>query len=262
MSGWAGLLRKEFRQQRWSMIGWIAIEVVILFAIFNLSNRMESDWKVLLIMFFAFVLMAQSLLFAAYLFASLIKEGKRMNMWLHNPHSGYSLLFIKIIQVMIFMLISMAIGYIGFVYPFHDVLGHFDVHIARADFARYGLTLFFWLASASVSFGIWLMFFWVLYRVLLTRIGKWAMVVSIALFLVGQSALDFLGKTVLFSWLTEWGEVKIWPSSGEFMVDSENIEIDVDSMEMLFIGEYIFSFVILLILFFLSGWLIDKKVEV
>lgn len=263
MNAWMGEWGKDFRQQRLMIIVWLAIELMFFVATYSLADRFKGVQEVMLILFLLLIIAFHGLFCAAFLFDSLHKEKKRLGLWLHNPQSGYSLLSTKVTQTIGFLIVSLAISYVGFVFPFHDMLLHFDVDIPRTDFARYGIVLFTQLGAASILLGIFVMFFWVLYQVMVSRIGKWAITVNIVLFFGFSVVTEWLEKSALFSWLTEWGGIKIWPSSFNAAVDEEHVQIDIESMDvMLYIGDYVFWLVILLILFLLSGWLIDKKVEV
>lgn len=262
MNAWGGLWRKEFRQHRLSMVVWIAAEIVFFFAIYSLMARFEGTREAMLALFIVLVVLFHIILCAVYLRNSLHQEAKRLNLWLHNPQPGYRLLLSKVVNAIGYLLVSMAISYVVVVFPFHDLLTHLGVSITRSDFARFSGVLFAQLAAFSVFLGIWVMFFWVVYRVMVTRIGKWAVAALIFIILLIGNGLDWFEKTALFSSLTHWGGVAVVPSGLEFTMSEQHVDFEVGHMFTLHAGFYVFWLVILMILFFLSSWLIDKKIEV
>ncbi|WP_283153662.1 hypothetical protein [Guptibacillus hwajinpoensis] len=256
MKNWSGLLRKEFRLSRALLLGVTAFDLLVMIGFFLASARWEVPYLTAII---GGVLTAMHVFFLPlYLLISLNTEGRNLHLWLHNPQSGARLLGAKLLNGLLALLLSIGIvsSLSLLAYNLEPSLIQFPIDNVWL-FGFYFLTV---IITGSVYMGIWLIFYWTLYQVLKTYIGKWALL--LILLIVGFISWfgSWLSGTRLYEVMIDWGYVEL-PSPLNMEVSQQAFELTVSTFPFA-IGNVIFDLITIVLVFIMTCWLLDRKVEV
>ncbi|MDO6657980.1 hypothetical protein [Anaerobacillus sp. 1_MG-2023] len=256
MKNWSGLLRKEFRLSRTLLLGVTAFDLLVMIGFFLASARWEVPYLTAII---GAVLTAMHVFFLPlYLLISLNTEGRNLHLWLHNPQSGARLLGAKLLNGLLALLLS-----IGIISSLSLLAYNLEPSLIQLPIDNVWLFGFYFLTviiTGSVYMGIWLIFYWTLYQVLKTYIGKWALL--LILLIVGFISWfgSWLSGTRLYEVMIEWGYVEL-PSPLNMEVSQQAFELTVSTFPFA-IGNVIFDFITIVLVFMMTCWLLDRKVEV
>lgn len=267
MNPWSGLIKKEFRQMRLVFLLLLGLEIVFFAGSFYISSREvkvfgENVGATVLATYTVLIIGLHVFYLLGYMLASLQQEGKRMNLWLHNPQSGRTLLLAKLLIGLLMLLVSLIVCYLGLLFPFQSVLQSMQAIVTRGEIAELGGLALLHVAIIAVYLAIWAMFLWTLYQVFASRIGKFSIFAIIVFVILVLNGFDLIQQTHLYTLATQWGKLSHLPTSFELNADPENFNMQTGHLVPLYVGNYVFHFAVILMLFFLSSWLVDKKVEV
>ncbi|MNN35652.1 hypothetical protein D3C81_1495070 [compost metagenome] len=104
------------------------------------------------------------------------------------------------------------------------------------------------LISAALS--VWVILLWSLYHALKHRIGRLTWVVLIGSILLSGWIDDNITSSSLYKLVTQWGGMEV--NLPTFPLDPFP----------LYLGEYFYNLIVVIGLFYLSSWIVDRKVEV
>ncbi|MFD0695753.1 hypothetical protein ACFQZT_16840 [Paenibacillus sp. GCM10027628] len=182
------------------------------------------------------------------LFASLRTEASQLHVWLHNPRPAVSLLLSKLTSGLVTMLASLAV-----LYSMAGILLRAKFRLMEeywTDTWSAGWLIFLHAILISVAIGVWVILLWSLYHALKHRIGRLAWVVLIGTVLLSSWIDDIITSSSLYKLVTQWGGMEIYFPT--FSVDPFP----------LYLGEYFYNLIVVIGLFYLSSWIVDRKVEV
>ncbi len=248
MRAWVALFRKDFKLTR--TVFFVGLVINVLLAMLTMYVGMKTDDTLLM-----FIPLVAAVVFHIFyvpimVFISLKAEGNQLHVWLHNPQPASILLLSKLVNGLMMIVISLLMLYVmtGLL-----IIPEFSLIESNwTDVWMAGLLIFPHIILISIIIGVWVMFLWALYRFLKIRIGRWTLLVVIGVvFLSGWIAALF-ESTKLYMLLTQWGSMDI------------QFEFSTFSLEPIpvYAGEYMYTFIFIIGLFFLSAWMIDNKVEV
>lgn len=200
-----------------------------------------------------------------YLFYSLQSERKTLHLWLHNPMSAAALLSAKIFAGLVSMLATLVItgGTSLIALTFSNAL---TIDIQKTMIVEVGFWGAIHIILLAVSLGIGFTFFWIIFLLFTRSFGTFiSFLATFVIFIVVASGLERFSNTKVFEALTKWGEFKL-----ENMITSLNVSVGQANAELfteigqisLYIGTYVYETIFTLFVFFISCWLLDRKVEV
>lgn len=257
MAAWKALLKKELRLGSLTFIVFMAFQLGLMgFGIFGVI-RYGSFHKpdamavvgVLLITFHFFYLLS-------YLVVNAFLEKKTFHLWMHHPLPARSMLAAKLAGGFVYLTLSLMVAglYTWITLKMYsqsvDLFHHIHVYRFAAIFA----VSIYWIAIFS---GIVIIFLWLVFRCLRSRVGKWAWLVMIAGVSAVIYALVKLSQLGWLSFLTHWGRIpdsfmrywfSVFPRSGGLYTD--------------YIGNYVAGLLVMALLYAGSSWLMDHKLEV
>ncbi|MDQ0300054.1 hypothetical protein J2S78_002501 [Salibacterium salarium] len=256
MKSWLALLKKEFLLTRTIFLFGIGL----IFAVLGISYAMQEGYgppvtiygmtdRVMLYSMTAGILM-HFIYLPVYMIISMQKELKTFHLWLHSPQPMYRLISAKMISGVVYMIgslllngaIVLAIAYN--LMPSENIPGYMET----IEFV--GLAGSFIVAQSFYA-GLFVLLFISLYLTLRDILRGWSWLIVIALFVVFIWISDDL---MAAGW--QWAEISINFETGILRPISEMF------LYQFYVGNVLFHFIIMVVIFVISAVLIDRKVEV
>lgn len=240
-----GLLRKEWEMMKGFLIGKYLIAILLLFLLgseVSIYNGLSS------LMVAGLIIIPASVLF------SLNTESNQMQAFLHNPQSAHKLLLAKLIYsafiAAVFMVIlTLSITGMELLWDV-SYLSIFEVfsYVVYISF----LTLVISLYPLAI-----ILFVWTLHQIWRTYLGAGISIIFIVIMMiVAGNIFEVFRQSLLYEKLTQWGSVS-FPINQDQLVD-----IELGFLGHFHLGFYLFYGLIAIILYFISAYLLDRKVEV
>ncbi|MDA8352055.1 MAG: hypothetical protein M0Z65_02450 [Firmicutes bacterium] len=249
MTAWRGLLWKDTRLILPWFLGGLAL--ILLFDVWVTLTVDSPNARFGLSLF---PLFSHFFYYPLYLMITLRVEGKQMHQWLHNPHPAWQLLLSKTGIGFPLMVFSLGVSglYPSFVLITHDF---FQIHSVLDPVSLWmdvGSFLI-GIVGYSLNLGIILLLLWSIYRWLHTWWGKWTWVPLAGGFIAILYGFSQIMKTALYDTLFRWGAT--WPQF-------HSIPESQPSAPGLYTGELLLNMLLLALFFFLSGRILDRRMEV
>ncbi len=256
MKAFSGLLWKDFNISKVWFFGWITIVFVIYLLAFGLGEYFNEPAVVL-----PFVVMLGFFHFAfipVLIYSMLRVEGKTQ-LWLHSPHSGVKLLLSKMVIAFLYSSVSLLIV---------DGLGLLSLSWQKEvlPYLPWKEGIFFNLGvmSSSIYLGCWLIFYWTFYHFLgkFPQVKNFRWLLLVGIFIGYQFLSALMIKVKWFMDIYEGWTINV--SRGFFLSGdpgNSNFEISSEAINIPIIP-FISYFIVMVSVFYLSSWLLDRKVEV
>lgn len=246
MTPWAALFKKDFRLTRTVFFVGLVINFLILFLTLFVDVNTGDNLYLFIPLVVAIVF--HVLYLPILLFISLKSEANQLHLWLHNPQSAAALLLSKVLNGIVMMVISLVV-----LYAMAGSLINSRFSLIEAywtDTWMAGLLIFPHILVISLTIGIWVILLWSLYHALKYRIGRWTWLVLLGTVILPSLISDLIDSSKIYKQLTQWGSLEMnFPT------------FSIDPIPA-YAGEYLYHFIVLIGLFYLSAWIIDRKVEV
>ena len=258
MKPFLGLLKKDgMILQFWYMI-WFVLSVGGMIIAFFFSKKYDEPLVTLPIIVFLFFF--HMYLMPLMMLSMLRMEGKTQ-MWLHNPQSSYQLLFSKLSVVVGYQMISQVLVSLYFLLLYK---WYFNEQILQwfldLNFKHLLLLNGFVLATA-IYFSLWIIFLWTVYHSLskypALKHLRWLVIVLIigAYHFLGYLSQKFGFNDYIYRlWRIDISNNKAYENGFAFDATATSLEIPASII--------IYYVIFCIILFFVSGKLLDRKVEV
>ncbi len=259
MTAFKGLLWKDFHTSKIWFIGWIGIIFLIYFIGLIIGNVVNEPSVVLI---FLIMLGMFHLVVLPVIVTSMLRLEGKTQLWLHSPHNGFMLIIPKLLISLIYSIVSFLLV---------DILGMISLkmspHNSLFEYWPFKEGIFFNLGVTTVSFyfSIWTLFLWALYHALskFPSIKNIRWLVITGFIIVYQSVVAFFMnlkwvQNVFFESFT----VSI-PSGFFFTVGQSEASAGLHTeMIPLPVLPFLFEGLVMIIIFIISCWLLDRKVEV
>lgn len=216
----------------------------------------------LLTMVFLILVLPWTMIFfpAIFMLISVSRELKNTpHLWLHCPQPAWMLLSAKLVVSIVYMLIVLLITSL----LFFGILLYLQVGIP-VDITVLFITavmpyVFLFIIGASIYMAAWGTLMAVASATARNILGRFDWLAAIATFFIGTWGMAKLYATDTFQMLTQWGAFNIsFKAITEMFPAQEFYNYSLQ----IFGGQIIAAVTITLIVFALSAWLIDNKVEV
>lgn len=239
-----GLLIKEWEMMKGFLIGKYVIAIIILLY-FGSNGSMQQG--LVLLMAFGFIIVPATVLF------SLNTEANQMQSFLHNPQPAHRLLLAKLMYSMLIAVVFMGI----------DTLSITGIGIVTGTNLN-TVELFTWLIYISfttilVSFYplAIVLLLWTLHQIWRRYLGGGISIIFVVIvMLVGNQLLTHFRESHLYWEVTQWGSISIPVNLNQLPV------LEFGFLASVPIGTYVFHGLIAIALYFISAYLLDRKVEV
>jgi len=246
MQAWVALFKKDFKLTRSVFLAGLAMNVLMVMLTMYLG--MKTEHNVLMLIPLSVAVVLHVVYVPVMVWISIRIEARQLHLWLHNPNPALTLLFSKLANGILMVMISLLMLYVMsglLVIPGFNVMDIYGADIWKsASFA------FPHIIIVSIMFAVWTLFLWAIFQSLRFRIGRWSWAVVLgAVVIPGWVAAQF-ESTQLYRLMTKWGTATYhFPS---FTIDPIQIHA----------GEYVYNLILIIGLFILTAWIIDNKVEV
>lgn len=263
MNAWSGLMKKEFRLGL-TGVYWAIAAMLLVYGLLTFLTWKFDEGVILFVGSFVIVIL-HTFYLPAYLVVSIYMEKDRMHMWLHNPQSGYSLLLAKFLSGLVFMFLSLLLASLVVIYSGTSLTSIIaEVGLSTKGFFVNGINVVIHVIGLSLYYAVWGVFLWTISLLLRKYLGKLQWLVFIPLIIIVFSILLKWESSALFSKLTNWGAIPlekfIYPIV--YGTGIGEITIEGSAANAVYIGTYAYYTITILIIFFIAGWIIDRKVEV
>ncbi|MFT8322902.1 MAG: hypothetical protein ABF649_18695 [Bacillus sp. (in: firmicutes)] len=254
MNAFKGLLKKDLKLSKTVFYTFLIMMAIVIAAGIGFSGYYKSFDIVAAISLG--LVMVQFMYFPISIFTTLRIEGKTQ-LWLHNPNSSTLLLFSKLLSSLIFAVLSLVITIIiaSICLPMTEQL---KLSITSADILCMGI-VFLWF---STYISIWVVFYWVVYHSLakITWMKKIRWLLLIIFWNVWSGFTYLLDKLSFIKELKQMSIIKLGKAF-QFQTSNSSFSAGMESTEisLAVIGGYL---CVAIILFLISSWLLDRKVEV
>lgn len=246
MRAWVALLRKDFKLTR--TVFFVGLVINLMIVMLTLYMGMKSDHTLLIFLPLVVAIVFHVLYVPIIVFISLKTEANQLHLWLHNPKPASTLLITKIVNGLMMLVISLLMLYVMsglLIIPKFNLIEAYwtDTWIS-------GLIIFLHIIVISIIIGVWVLFLWALYQSLKFVIGRWSWLVVIGAIIIPSWINALFESTKLYSLVTKWGSITYdFPSFSTNPIQT-------------YAGEYLYTFIFIIGLYFLSAWIVDNKVEV
>ncbi|AIF65423.1 hypothetical protein [Terribacillus saccharophilus] len=261
MKAWLALVKKEFRIGLPIMLLAVVLFLVGLVIVTATTYKFGYAWDAVGIIGLAWG-GGHFFFMAIYMLYSLGVERKRLHLWLHNPMHASGLLAAKLVTGTVYMIISLLIvsiaAYVGglnFV-PFSD-----------GTWFKVGMIAFVHVVSLSIDFSIYVILAYIVFLLLVRYMPTFlsGAVVFIGWWLFAYLYFGLFSQSKFYAAITEWGKIDLGfiANSLQFDISTKEALINMQGEQLtVYAGYYIIELIIILIIYFIASWLLDKKVEV
>ncbi|GAB3047372.1 hypothetical protein [Virgibacillus ainsalahensis] len=248
------LYRKEWKIMRGIFIGPFVVTILII-SISNLTNVQDIINLLLSIMAFGFVILPLAVLF------SLNTEAIQLELFLHNPQSIHQLLFVKFLNGVIF-----AFSYL-FILSFFVIGINMVWEVYSINWFLLFILLLFTstqMIMISIFPTIVILLFWTLHQLWRTHLRGLSIIAVFVLLILSFQLMSLFWNSALYDLLTKWGSFSLPFDSyqvSELTVTSGLFHFS--GLEgTVFLGTYVFYGIFTAVLYLVSAYMLDRKVEV
>ena len=269
MNAWWHLLHKEYRMTRASALLALAILLIGGLWLVYLSSRYNIG---MIIVPAPFLLVFLLFYPAIYILKSLQWEWKvTPHLWLHCPQPAWMLLSSKLavalLQMLAIMLIAAALLLLGFsISPIPEDVGGITFSSLLPLIIEVGFYAAVFTFAVSIYIGAWATLISVVNAVAGKILGRFRWLAGAAVFVVAVAGFGQLQETRLYELLTRWGPIHIRLQNLPEIFDFEtHLSVHAGAhmaVGQLYAGAILFYLLLTAVLYALSAWLIDHKVEV
>ncbi|OZU88522.1 hypothetical protein CIL03_09455 [Virgibacillus indicus] len=251
-----GLYFKEWKMMKGFFIGPFVI-TIILILLLNVTNDAPIINTISGLMAFGYIILPAAVIF------SLNSEVNHLELFLHNPQSVHLLLIVKFLNGILcaftfLVVLSLSLVSIDMIWE--------SSSLTVLEMFSYLLLIMAQMIIVSIYPAVILFFFWTLHQIWRTYIGGLSIFAVVALLIFSIQMMSLFRTTAIYKALTDWGAVSISVNSGysgEFLALSFGMfQFNGDLQSIIHLGPYVFYGIITVLLYFISAYLLDRKVEV
>ncbi|SFG28447.1 hypothetical protein SAMN05660649_01270 [Desulfotomaculum arcticum] len=198
---------------------------------------------------------------ATYMFSSLKDEWERTShLWLNTSQPGWMLLSAKLASGIINLLVLFGVTCFFTLWITRVELNNLaqldflNIDLVWAMINQYGWFIAVLVILGSIYTGLWAMMISVGMAASKSIISKGRFFVGLAIFLIPTWGMGFLQGTTVYDRLVRWGAI--------YLPQTPIAEFGHMHFHSFYTGEILFYAIIMAALLFISGWLLDHKVEV
>jgi hypothetical protein len=265
MNAWLHLVKKEFRLGLSAFLTPIVTFLILTGIAAYLGYRYGFVWEAV-VAASLFATGFQVFYLVYYMLNSLQTERKKLHLWIHSTMPGYGLLLAKLVAGFISMILTLFVTGTTLLIAINQSAA-ISEQLQMVNKASAGLVGGSHLLLFSLYFGVWIIFYWFIFMLLNRNLGTFlSFLATLAVFVAVTTIYNWFQDSVVYEALTNWGEIHISGITESISI-STNLETGTEVLTEVgqlsfFIGSYVFETVIVILLFVVSCWMLDRKVEV
>ncbi|MDQ8736218.1 hypothetical protein [Paenibacillus sp. LHD-38] len=246
MTEWAALFKKDFRLTR--TVFFIGLVINFLVLLLTLYVDMNTGDNLFLFIPLLVAVVLHIFYLPVILFISLRTEADQLHLWLHDPRSASTLLLSKVLNGIAMMFVSLVILYLM---AGSLIISRFSLIEAYwTDTLKAGLLIFPHIFLISIMISAFVILLWSIHHALKYRIGRWTWLALLGAVIIPSWVGALIDSSKPYKLLTQW-----------LSMETNFPTFAIDPIP-LYAGEYLYHFMVVVGLFYLSAWIMDRKVEV
>lgn len=246
MTAWSALFKKDFQLTR--TVFFIGLVMNFLVLLLTLYVDMSTGDNLYLFIPLLAAIVLHIFYLPVILLISLRTEADKLHLWLHSQRSAATLLLSKVLNGMVMMAVSLIILYL-----MAGLLITSRFHLIEAywtDTLKAALLIFPHLFIISMMISAFVILLWSIHHALKYRIGHWTWLALLGAVILPSWVGALIDSSKPYKLLTQWVDLEMnFPT------------FSIDPIPA-YAGEYLYHFIVIIGLFYLSAWVIDRKVEV
>jgi hypothetical protein len=264
MNAWLHLVKKEFRLGLSAFLAPIVTYLILTGIAAYIGYRYGFVWEAVVVASL-FATGFQVFYLVYYMLNSLQTERKKLHLWIHSTMPGYGLLLAKLVAGFISMILTLFVTGTTLLIAINQS-AVISEQLQMVNMTSAGLLGGSHLILFAINFGMWIVFYWMIFMLCNHNLGSFlSFLTTFLLFIAITSLYNWFKDTSVYEALVRWGEIQI---SGFTEIGiTTHLETGTEVISEVgqlsfFIGSYLFETVILILLFVVSCWMLDRKVEV
>lgn len=268
VSAWLMMLKKDIRILRthWLVSAGVTVAVGVMVGIAHQLSSLASGFAAVA---GGFLVMANLFVLPANLLRGLNEEMRRApSLWLQTPQSGWAMLASKVVSSVLGALLFAFVAYLMALWMFRINIGHVtsfltvqqirDFTIILNQIPRLGLYVMATLLFFGLYIAMWFSTVYISVRTVRNRLQKFSWLVGVGIVLIATWGLSALESTVWYERLFGWGQ---FSALSLFSPDLQTM-FPIQNGMPITAGHLVFDVIVMAILFYFTGRLIDRHVEV
>ncbi|WP_077305340.1 hypothetical protein [Terribacillus halophilus] len=261
MKTWLPLVKKEFRLGLPIFLLSLIIFIIGVAVVGGIGYKFDHILQPIGI--FGLVWGAGHFFFLAiYMLYSLGSEKKRMHLWLHNPMHASGLLLAKLLTGTVYLILSLLITSLAAYFGGLEVF----IELSAASWLKIGVILSIHAILFSLDLAVYITLAYILFLLLERYMPAFlsGVVVFFGFWVFNGIYFGWFPLTKFYEVITSWGMIDLgnFASSMNFENNIVNAMINFQQDFKIYAGMYLFEAVVVTVIFFITSWLLDKKVEV
>jgi hypothetical protein len=268
MRPWLMMFKKDFRMSKLSLIGFCGL--IVLSALFISMSYTYQRGFAISIGIMALMMGPIALYFPIHLILSMRQEWHRSApVWLHSPISGYLLLLSKMAVGFIYYIASLVVVFLFSYWILHIGLTQWEFGQNTVPFTnlksifpdiQLAMTLgFIAMIFAGIYMSVWAALISASVQAVKNRWRKLSVLLGIIIFLIPTWGFSELYRLSFVQSLLHLGQFQIPIHYRDF----EGLSVtDQIAHPTFYTSEIVFYMIVVAVVFYIAGWLLDKKVEV
>ena len=259
MNAFKGLLWKDYQTSKIWFLGWLAI-IFLIYVIGIVTGNVVNNPSVVIV--FLMMLGVFHIAVLPTIVFSMLKLEGNTQLWLHSPQNGFTLIISKIMIAFLYSTLSLlivdALGMISLVlFPENGLFAYWPF--------KEGVFFNLIVTTVALYFSVWTIFFWTFYHALnkYPALKNIRSLVIVGFIIIYQSIISFF---MSLKWVQKlfFESFTVNVNSGFFFTIGQgeaNFGMNGDIIPMPILP-FLFEGCVMITLFILSCWLLDRKVEV
>lgn len=278
VSSWLVMFKKDFRMSKSSLV--ILFGLIVLWLLLVVSTQTTWRGSVFLIGSLSMLVWPLMFYYPVHVLRTLRQEWqKSSHLWLHTPMSGWSLLSSKMAVGLSYFAAYLVVMYGFFSWFVNFGVEHMklpgEAHVQPLELksllSNVNVPLviaisFLGLLCFGIYMGLWAAFISSCMQAVKNRWNKLAWLLGIVIFLIPTWGFSELNRVDFIRNLLHAGTFKMYVLANNLTYMDESGQSAGLSAAQAYIpihaGEIVFYVLVSSVLFYLTGWLIEKKVEV
>ncbi|RSK27979.1 hypothetical protein EJF36_14420 [Bacillus sp. HMF5848] len=258
MNSWNGLVKKEFYQSRVWMVSVLALVILVNFVSYGFAVRYDHA----LISFFSafFTLLFLGLYLGIFLAVSLSAEFKQRQLWLYNPQPVTKLIGAKFVVGLVANIVTLIVAGAFTLFAAAQSLNQYT-DLSANDTVASLVKGAFWLELgvmfSGISFAVLILLVMSVHQFIKQYAGKVSGFITTVLVIASMIAWTYIQSSSIYRTIVGWGTIT-FAAPTELEQIHQSITVD----GTITVGRIVFYVVSLSVFYFLSCWILEKKVEV